>query len=543
MLCYAPVMKKFMSNFRLTFMLGLALVMLAPLHFSTGVIPPKPKLAITVSKVLQTATETTTTTTTTTEDGAVEPEPTKPPAATYQPSSDLMIKAINPGYSLGDQPDVGELIELQNLTNTSLSLAGYSVYYINKSNNETLLFEFADGSVLAGESLLMRYARSPESDRADLKYSTTLSMSTGTIELRQKTKTVDTVCWGDKSNPDCLPSFKSGSHITAVRDFTTGEFSYPTDYQPTFDPAKPNLILPISPPTDEPTQPEQPVTRQCDRLEFSEILSYYVKDKSEQFIELYNPTDQTVQLAGCNLSYKKKLYPLLGKIPAETYFRYTPQDFTLTKNPTTSNSIELIDTDGSIVDTLTYIHGQKKSTSFARFYSAEGEEIWDLTYHPTPAAENIYQEYRSCPEGKVINPETGNCVKVATSVSKILEPCPDGKYRNPLTGRCKSSTSSTKTQKPCAEGYERNPETNSCRKIKTTNDGADYTLVPKTSSGKTQFVAFGIVALLVSLGIIYIVLQFRREIARAARKARQRIHYIFKNLIARSIRFHRNKKS
>lgn len=194
------------------------------------------------------------------------------------------------------------------------------------------------------------------------------------------------------------------------------------------------------------------------------------------------------------------------------------------------------------MDILVYSNGQKKSTSYAKFIAADGSESWDLTYNVTPGDTNIYQEFRTCPAGKVINPATGNCIKVTTTANSITSECPAGKYRNPLTGRCKNIESTTTELKSCAEGYERNPETNRCRKIKAENDGAGYALVPTTYSSKSTFVAFGIVVLLVSLGAIYIILQFRHEIVRATRKIRQRFYYIRKDLIARCASFHRHKK-
>lgn len=49
---------------------------------------------------------------------------------------------------------------------------------------------------------------------------------------------------------------------------------------------------------------------------------------------------------------------------------------------------------------------------------------------------------RICPEGKVLNPKTGRCVKIEKSLKRSLSSsttkrvCPEGKVLNPLTGRC-----------------------------------------------------------------------------------------------------------
>lgn len=462
-------------------------------------------------------------------------------------STPLIIKAVNPGYTENKVRDVGELVELQLVTDVPLfSLAGYTLRYINSSGKSTTLIEFSEGSSMVGEFLLLRLARTADSEGADATYSTTIAMGEGTLQLWYDNQIVDQVCWAKSET--CYASFDSNTPTTLVRDFTDGTFKHLPVYDVHYDSGKPSLVSPPSEP-DPPEADENPtpVSTSCKGVEFTEILSYYVTNKSEQFIELYNATDEMIELTGCSLRYKKKTYPLAGEIIAEGYVTFYPYlanpSFTLTKDPGTSNEVELLDTNGEVIDTLTYPHGQKKSTSYAKFIDETNSETWERTYAPTPGSSNIYQEFRTCPEGKVINEATGNCIKI-TSVQKTTEisACPEGKYRNPLTGRCKKIESTTSSEpKLCAEGYERNPETNRCRKIKTANDGENYALVPATYADNKTFVALGIVLLLASIGTIYIILQFRHEIARAARKARQRLHHIRKDLVARYISFHRHK--
>lgn len=461
-------------------------------------------------------------------------------------TSDLIIKAINPGYTVDGTQNVGEFIELQRTADTPLSLANYSVRYITSSGKSTTLLNFSEGSSLVGEFLLMRLARSPDSDQSDATYMTTLAMGAGTVELLYHEDVIDSVCWASKSET-CSDSFKSADPTVLVRNSQDGMFEHLTTYVPNFNPEAPSLIVvPPEPPeapdssqssdvsdeTQDSSSPEgfEPPSDHCHGLEFSEILSYYTNDKSEQFIELYNPTDRNINLNSCTLRYKNKSYTLSGMIELNNYFALYPAKFSpslvLTKNPSSSNRIDLVDADNSIVDTLVYSHGQKKSTSYAKFYDSTSTEIWELTYSITPGLENNYQEFRTCESGKVINPDTGNCVKVSTATDNNLTECPAGKYRNPLTGRCKNIEVASTELKPCAEGYERNPETNRCRKVVAENDGAGYALVPTTSSAKSTFIALGAVILIISLGIIYIILQFRYEIARAFRKIRQRLHHV-----------------
>lgn len=470
----------------------------------------------------------------------------------YDFASDLIIAALNPGYTVtidGDKlSDVGEFIELQNLTDAPLVLAGYSLRYTNTTGKTVTIFTFPEGSYMTGKHLLLRYRKSPEAEQADATYSTSLAMKSGPLELYYEDELADDVCWTSKT--DCVKEFKNDSstsfRTSLVRNLATGEFEHfpVADYMPNYNPDIINFVIPNDEEDADAVVSEQ-LPSVCNGLEFSEILTYYVNDKSEQFIEFFNPTGADINLTGCQINFKNKLYPLSGVVASGDYYAfYNGSAFALTKNPTNPLILTLLDANGDAVDEMSYGNGQKKSTSFAKTYDEQGLETWRLTYAITPNAENIYQKFQTCAEGKVINEATGNCVKSTTLASStLLAPCPEGKYRNPLTGRCKSITTASSTLTPCAEGYERNPETNRCRKITQPNEGADYALAPNTRSDSTVFVGIGIVAIIITLGGTYVVLQFRNEITRTLRKARQRINDISKDLFSRSIGRYRNKKS
>ena len=239
-------------------------------------------------------------------------------------------------------------------------------------------------------------------------------------------------------------------------------------------------------------------------------MSYYETVKSEQFIELFNLSSEQVLLDGCQIRYKNKNYRLEGMIGAEEYYAYYPIDFSLTKNPTNQNVLELIDMDGNVVDEISYPNGQRKGASYAWVgYNEAGERIWRVTYAPTPGSGNNYQEFKTCEEGKVINEATGNCVKVSTIAAAKI--CPEGQYLNILTGRCKKYV--IENEKTCKEGYYLNPETGRCRKI-VENKSADYGLEPEKYEEKSSFIALYLVIGIIGLGVVYLCYEFRRDIKR-----------------------------
>jgi len=98
---------------------------------------------------------------------------------------------------------------------------------------------------------------------------------------------------------------------------------------------------------------------------------------------------------------------------------------------------------------------------------------------------------KSCPEGKVRNPETGRCIliknaKIAKAKVVVKKSCPEGKVRNPETGRCiliknaKVAKAKAVVKKSCPEGKVRNPETGRCILIKNAKKAKAKAVVKKS---------------------------------------------------------------
>ncbi len=425
---------------------------------------------------------------------------------------ELYIKAISPGYTVDKIQNVGEMIEIgRRKSDNSISLAGLSLGYTNTSGKTTTIVDFSKYIWTAGETILLRLASSPDSELANLQYNTTLALKAGPLELIKDGAVIDSVCWTGKS--DCYKDFNSSNPTYLVRDTLTNEFEHVSNYEFSF--VKENLVAQEEEKPIEDEAKEQ--VSQCKGVEFSEILSYYESLQSEQFIELHNASSENINLDGCYLKYKNKTYPLGGMVAADDYMVRYLDDFKLTKNPTSSNVIELVEVNGEVIDSLEYFNGQRKGAAYALIgYDESGKEIWKITFAPTPGEPNNFQEFRTCEAGKVINEATGNCVKVTSVAEKI---CGEGQYLNILTGRCKK-IDTTSSSKECKEGYYYYEETGRCRKIQE-NDGADYALVPETYKEETSFVALYLILGVVGIGLIYIVYEFRHEIARLFRKMKR----------------------
>ena len=425
---------------------------------------------------------------------------------------ELYIKALNPGYTVDGVNNVGEMVEIGRMhSDAPISLAGLTVGYTNSSGNYAVLVEFPENSYLTGEKILLRLASSPVHELAAVNYTKTLAFKAGPLVLKRGEEVLDSVCWD--GGEGCVAAFKSSNPTSLVRNMETGEFEHVpvAEYEPEYDETS-YMVEKV----DE-DEGYGAMASQCKGLKFSEVLSYYDDSQAEQFVELYNATTEQVLLDGCVLKYKNKTYSLSGIIKPEGYNARYLTDFSITKNPTNTNTLGLIDINGEVVDRLIYPNGQKKGTSWAWIgYDEKGEPLWRTTFAPTPGEPNNYQEYKTCEAGKVINEATGNCVKVTVVEEKT---CPAGQYLNPLTGRCRSIK--VETTKTCKEGYALNEKTGRCRKI-VENNGADYSLTNETYNESTSFVGLYLVIGVVVAGIIYIIYEFRQEIMKRIRKVFRR---------------------
>lgn len=478
----------------------------------------------------------------------------------------IYIKAINPGYTVDKVSNVGEMIEIARKDASSddlISLAGVTVRYATSGGKNTDLLYFPEHSYLVGESIILRLASSPGSELAAERYTKTLAFE-GSLTLLYDGEVVDSVCW--TGGEGCVKKFKSASPTVLVRNLETGEFEHigVGEYAPEYHEGD-YVVKEVESggddggfsedgggvgdsssggsddgrsgdggggngPDDKSETPEQVLDgkgevvdiSQCRGLVFSEILSYYAESKTEQFIEFYNMGAEQILMDGCQVKYKNKYYGISGIVKPEEYFAWYLSEFNLTKNPTSTNILELIDADGSVVDTLEYPNGQKKGTTWAWIgYDEAGEELWRTTYAATPGEANVYQEYRTCEEGKVINEATGNCVKVTEVVEKT---CAEGQYLNPLTGRCKkieAASSSGTTE--CKEGYYYYEATGRCRKI-VENNGANYSLETENYEEKSSFVALYAVVGVAAVGLIYVIYEFRHEIQKLWLRVWRRSH-------------------
>jgi hypothetical protein len=274
----------------------------------------------------------------------------------------LVFSAVNAGYKDEQFSQNYDFFELTKTIPDDLDLSSFKIQYFNSSDNLAGELEFPESTILRGNSVVFGFSKSPQFQDASARYlynfsSSGLASTAGRLRIVQGEAAVDEICWGKLVCEQQLPKFatKQEDNRTAVMcrsDDCEASFTL-QDYYPSI--IEEAIYIPEPEPVEVPA---------CSGLKITEIYSYYEENSSEQFIELYNSNEYEQDLSACVLRYKNKEYPLQGILATNSYT--IVQDILLTKDPSTSLKIELYDGNG-LVDSLTYLHGQKRGASFAVF--------------------------------------------------------------------------------------------------------------------------------------------------------------------------------
>lgn len=197
-------------------------------------------------------------------------------------------------------------------------------------------------------------------------------------------------------------------------------------------------------------------------------------DADQEFIELYNPNDESVELSSFVLAVgggSPKLYPLSADmgVPARGYVVLYHSDlaFTLVNS---SSRVQLLGADGAVVDEPPGYIGPDDGVAWALIGG-----VWQYTNQPTPGSANrgsiieddeveMVSGLKSCAVNQFRSPDTNRC-RLLQTVGSTLTPCRDGQYRSEETNRCRSIASDAGSFVPCQAGQERNPDTNRCRQL------------------------------------------------------------------------------
>lgn len=360
-----------------------------------------------------------------------------------------------------------EFIELYNPTDEVQDLTGLSLWYRGSGNTVTELIDLDGVFIYPYQFAIFGHFAVPATVTAE--FTNALNNTKGEVYVAattDSTEIIDQVAWGDVSQDDGYhyseepaQSPPEGNSLQRCFDGNLVRLANPRNTNKEFmlyDNDLPTPFFGIACVTTD--LPGDVID--CSGVIINEIGA----NISDQFIELYNPSNEAVQLGGCLLQTNRSSMVFeitLTELAPGGYLSIAIHDTELTLTKTTTGTVYLLTSDGQTeIDTQEYSN-LNEDTSWA--YFSEG---WAQTYALTPGEKNVLQEYPSCDEGYYRNKETGRCNKV--SINDSLVPCQPNQYRSLETNRCRLF-GSTSTLTPCKEGQYRNPETNRCRKIASTS--------------------------------------------------------------------------
>lgn len=397
------------------------------------------------------------------------------PIVTQAASPNIVISEVQTGGS-GSGTSSQEFVELYNNSNKAVNVTGWEVVYSSASDVTQKTLVELDGQLAANGFLLLGSTvyTAPANTTLDATFTAGLASDGGHIKVYDSSKAlVDKLGWGMASNPETKSVAAPSGGTSAQRivneeqllvDTDSNFLDFITSMQP--NPMggwlEPIVVVPDPQPITYPT------------VFITELLpdpSAPALDEESEFIELYNPNTESVNLSGYALqtggSYQYSFIIPATTIPAGGYLTLYSKDTKLTLSNSGSQA-RVLAPDGSVIDETDPYTNVPEGESWALLSGN-----WSVSNQVTPGTANLSSVVSSsddsaegkgalgsCPSGKYRNPLTNRCKMIETAPG--LKPCAPDQYRNPLTNRCKKKVSAT-TSKACAPGKYRNPATNRCK--------------------------------------------------------------------------------
>lgn len=386
-----------------------------------------------------------------------------------------IITQVQTGATTASQ----EFIEVFNPTADAITVNGWQLQYVSASGKTTTTLATLSGSLAAQEYMLAsfnNYITTADVTFGDVNGSGLLASSAGHVQIVDTTDSViDCVSWGTTASaiPKCdWSKIAPASNQTLQRPISSN--SYDTSLGVVVGSVIPPQAggLSVPPPSGPVTYPQVQIT------ELLPNPKPPLTDENNEYIELYNPNETSVNLkdyvlqTGENNSYHYTFPSTI--IESHQYIAFYSKDTHISLSNTTSRA-RLLAPNGSEISITPSYTSLAENEAWALI---DGQ--WQATARPTPNDANIASAISTtnsapvpqtksvdqCPAGKYRNPATGRCKTLVQSTAPT--PCQPGQQRSLITNRCKAtSKASTPAIAVCKAGYLRNSTTNRCRKITT----------------------------------------------------------------------------
>lgn len=276
-----------------------------------------------------------------------------------------------------------EFVEIFNTTSSDLDLSGWTMYYKSAAGiSWTKKATIVTGLLKSGE-----FWTFVANITGKTLYSSGLAGSGGNIQIRDKLGNVmDQFGWGNANASLGSPASLSagGQSMYRLYNFDTKQFTNTDNNFADFDIAdSPTLAkLPIQDQVEQDTEPAI-----YPKLELSEVFpdpASPLVDIDDEFIEIYNPTDQEVDLAGWKLkdeSGDEYLIKDKSILPNSRLAIFAPESKITLNN--TGDIIYLVDPNGKAVAESADYENAEPGLSWSNIAG-----VWQWAVGPTPSANN-----------------------------------------------------------------------------------------------------------------------------------------------------------
>ncbi len=338
-----------------------------------------------------------------------------------------------------------EFVELYNNSSVDADISGWSLYYKSATGKTwSKKATIGPSATLKAHNFWVLASEIA----ANTPLSSGLAQTGGNIELRDgQDASMDRLAWGSGDNalgqPTPAPAsdevlfrgYADATHTMVNTDNNFNDFSLTT----TASPGAITVTLP-NPPGDGDPGTYAP-------LVINELLpnpASPLTDNSDEFIELYNPTSTTVDLAGWSLrDASGKVFELKGQtIEANGYLSLPSSETAISLN-NSGDEVELIAPNGSVADRSADYGTAKEGLSWGLVGGA-----WTWTVSPTPGAPNsaAYADEATSPAKVVATKKASKASSASAKTSKTksaaakaatpnkLSNAPAGKLTDQLAG-------------------------------------------------------------------------------------------------------------
>lgn len=286
-----------------------------------------------------------------------------------------------------------EFIELYNPQNTTEDISSWKIQY--KTASDASEAGWSQKISLTGEIQPRGYYLISAKDylsNSDVTYTDFMAIASGHVRLVDDSGVViDKVGWGSAVDAEGFqPASGLASTQSLQRKFSTDGKIQDTDNNQS------DFILSLAPNPETTPPPEvndpEPTPEPVENLpiDITELLVDPVSpqtDDDDEYIELYNPNESTVNIngykvkTGSNLQYSFTL-PNQVIAPGE-YVVFYSKDINLTL-PNSGGKAQVFDPSGSALSELVMYESTEPGQGWALI-----DDIWQWTAKPTPGAQNV----------------------------------------------------------------------------------------------------------------------------------------------------------